>query len=198
MSTLNAFLKRSFDLLFSIIGIVLFGWLILIGALFALIDTKISGFFIQERVGKNGKSIKVIKLRTMRHVPGYNSYVTTDNDPRVSTIGNFLRKSKIDELPQLINVLLGQMSFVGPRPDLPGFADQLTGDDRVILTIRPGITGPASLKYKREEELLARQDDPEKYNKEVIYPDKVQLNKEYIRTYKFHMDIKYIIKTIIE
>ena len=103
---------------------------------------------------------------------------------------------KIDELPQLFNVLIGQMSFVGPRPDVPGFADQLKGNDRIILTVRPGITGPATLKYRNEEELLASVTDPEEYNAEVVFPDKVRLNREYVENWSFARDIRYIWATI--
>jgi len=196
MNPLQQIIKRLFDIVISFIGLICVGWIIAIAAVVAQIDTKLSGFFLQERVGRNSKLFKVIKIRTMRKVANYNSYVTTANDPRVSAIGNFLRKSKIDELPQLFNVLIGDMSFVGPRPDLPGFADKLVGDDRIILSIRPGITGPASLKYNKEEKLLASVKDPIKYNKEVIYPDKVNINKNYIRNYSIRKDIWYIFKTI--
>ncbi|MBA6363257.1 sugar transferase, partial [Colwellia sp. BRX8-8] len=108
------------------------------------------------------------------------------------------RKFKVDELPQLVNVLFGTMSFVGPRPDVPGYADLLEGDDRIVLTIKPGITGPASIKYKNEEELLAHQTDPKFYNDTVIWPDKVKINKEYISKYSFYTDIKFILKTVLE
>lgn len=133
----------------------------------------------------------------MKNLPGINTNVTTDKDPRITRLGRFFRKTKIDELPQLINVFLGQMSFVGPRPDVPGFADKLTGDDRIILTVRPGITGPATLKFRDEEKLLAAQSDPERYNREVIYPEKVRLNREYVENYSFWQDIKYIFQTIL-
>ena len=133
----------------------------------------------------------------MRPVKGINTSVTTDKDPRISKIGRFWRKTKIDELPQLWNVLVGEMSFVGPRPDVPGFADKLEGEERLILSIRPGITGPASLRFKNEEEILAAQPDPERYNREVIWPEKVKINLEYIRNYSLRKDIDYIIKTIL-
>lgn len=107
-----------------------------------------------------------------------------------------MRRYKIDELPQLFNVLFGSMSFVGPRPDVPGFADKLRGEDRMILEIRPGITGPASLKYRNEEELLAKQKDPECYNKEIIWPDKVHINKIYMQEWSLKKDIEYILRTI--
>ncbi len=171
-------------------------WLILIAFILATIDTRKNGFFIQERVGKDGKLFRVIKIRTMRDMPHIDTSVTKEDDPRITYLGRFWRKTKIDELPQLINVLLGQMSFVGPRPDVPGFADQLTGEDRIILTVRPGITGPATLKFRDEEKLLAQQKDPEKYNREVIWPEKVRLNREYVENYSFWQDLKCIWQTI--
>lgn len=196
MSQWNRVVKRFFDFVVALIGLLLLWWLILIVYILATIDTRKSGFFIQERVGKDGKLFKVIKIRTMRDVPDVNTTVTRENDPRITRLGRFWRKTKIDELPQLINVLLGQMSFVGPRPDVPGFADQLTGPDRIILTVRPGITGPATLRFRNEEQLLAQQDDPEAYNRKVIWPEKVRLNREYVENYSFRQDIKYILQTL--
>ncbi len=192
----SAALKRSFDFLFALLGLVVLGWLILVAYIIATIDTGQNGFFIQERVGKGGKLFKVIKIRTMRDDPRIQTSVTRSGDPRITSIGAFFRKTKIDELPQLFNVLIGKMSFVGPRPDVPGFADRLTEDDRIILSVRPGITGPATLKFRREEEILAAQPDPEHYNRTVIYPEKVRLNREYIEDYRFFNDIRYILQTI--
>ena len=188
--------KKIFDMFLAIIGLVLTWWLILLAAILARFDTGANGFFTQVRVGKDGKSFKVIKIRTMRSSDKIQTTVTTNNDSRITTLGRFFRKTKIDELPQLINVLLGQMSFVGPRPDVPGFADQLKEVDKVILTLRPGITGPATLYYRNEEDLLAKQKDPEKYNREIIFPHKVELNKKYIMEYSLKNDIRYIFKTI--
>lgn len=189
------FLKRSFDLFVAIFGLLVFGWLILLGWLAATIDTGLNGFFTQTRVGRYGKTFKVIKLRTMKVSNTVTTTVTTKKDPRITPLGAILRKTKIDELPQLLNVLLGQMSLVGPRPDVPGFADKLEGADRIVLTIRPGITGPASLKYRNEEEILAKQADPERYNREVIFVDKVRINREYIENYSFLKDLQYIWQT---
>jgi lipopolysaccharide/colanic/teichoic acid biosynthesis glycosyltransferase len=189
-------LKRGFDVLASAVGLLLTWWLILTAYVAATIDTRKSGFFVQERVGRWGELFLVIKIRTMRDHPAITTSVTTEEDPRITALGRFFRKTKIDELPQLINVLVGQMSFVGPRPDVPGFADALVGEDRIILTVRPGITGPASLVFRDEEEILAQQDDPERYNKEVIYPEKVRINREYIENYSFWKDLYYIFMTI--
>ena len=139
---------------------------------------------------------RVINIRTMRVGTGLDTTVTTGHDPRITPLGRFFRRAKIDELPQLINVLLGQMSFVGPRPDVPGYADALEGEDRVILTVRPGITGPATLKYRDEETLLAGVDDPERYNRDVIFPDKVRINREYVQQWSLRKDLGYIWRTV--
>ena len=133
----------------------------------------------------------------MRSRKDLKTTVTISGDSRITVSGAFFRKWKIDELPQLVNILLGQMSFVGPRPDVPGYADRLQGEDRIILSIRPGITGPAQLAYKNEEEILANQDNAVKYNDEIIWPDKVRINREYIGDYSFFKDFYYIWKTIV-
>ncbi|MBL4900944.1 MAG: sugar transferase [Colwellia sp.] len=194
----QAVLKRTFDLVLSAFGLALLWWLVLLAWLLASIDTRSNGFFVQKRVGRYGKLFNVVKIKTMRQtgVPG--TTITAANDPRITRFGALLRKTKIDELPQLFNVFLGQMSFVGPRPDVPGYADKLTGDDRIVLSIRPGITGPATLKYKYEEELLAQQEDPRAYNDNVIFPDKVAINKAYIDNYSFLQDIRYILQTVFD
>ena len=189
--------KRTFDFLGALLGIFLTGWLMLLAWLVASIETKSNGLFAQKRIGKDGKPFFVYKIKTMRPVEGVESTVTTSLDRRITKSGAFFRKTKIDELPQLFNVLFGTMSFVGPRPDVPGFADKLQGEDRIILTIRPGITGPASLKYKDEEVLLAKQKDPESYNREIIWPDKVRINKAYIKEWTFKKDIEYLVKTFL-
>ena len=193
----QVFLKRFLDIIGAAVGLLLTGWIILPAFIAATVDTRSNGFFTQARVGRHGRIFRVIKIRTMRNIKGYNTTVTTDQDPRITKIGSFFRRTKIDELPQLFNVLLGRMSFVGPRPDVLGFADRLQGDDRIILTVRPGITGPATLKYRNEEKLLSRYKNPEQYNKEVIFPDKIRINREYVENYKFYKDIKYILQTII-
>ena len=155
-----------------------------------------SFFFKQERIGQYGKSFKIYKIRTMRIQNHNNNFVTTADDDRILPFGKFLRKTKLDEIVELINVLKGDMSLVGPRPDVAGYADKLTDEDRKILELRPGITGPASLKYINEEELLAKVDDPKKYNDEIIYPDKVKINLEYYYNRTFWGDIKIIFNTI--
>lgn len=196
LSLRQALLKRIFDFCLSIILILLFGWLILLAWILSSRDTKMNGLFLQKRIGRDGKVFSVFKIRTMVLVNGVDTTVTSANDCRITKLGKLFRRSKIDELPQLFNVLIGQMSFVGPRPDVPGYADKLEGDDRVILTLRPGITGPASLKYKNEEQLLAKQSNSIKFNNEIIWPDKVKLNKRYVHNYSFMKDLYYIFKTI--
>ena len=189
-------LKRSFDILFSLIGLLIFSWVIIINWLIAAIETKSNGFFIQKRVGKGGSLFTLIKIKTMKQISGFDTTVTTKNDIRITKWGHFFRRTKLDELPSLWNVLKGDMSLVGPRPDVPGYADKLTGDNRRILQLRPGITGPATLKYANEEQLLANVDDPVKYNDEVIFPDKVRINLEYLDNWSLWLDIKIIIRTI--
>ena len=162
----------------------------------ATLETKSNGLFIQKRIGKEAKPFDIFKIKTMRSIEGEKSTVTTSSDVRITKSGKFFRRWKIDELPQLFNVLLGDMSFVGPRPDVSGFADMLEGRDKVLLSIRPGITGPASLKYKNEEALLAQEKDPERYNRDVIWADKVEINKTYIKEWSFAKDLGYILKTI--
>lgn len=198
LSSTQMIIKRTFDIVLSFSGLLLTCWVILFAFIAASLDTRASGFFIQKRVGRNGQVFRVIKIRTMCADSSIITTVTTGLDPRITRLGRFFRWTKIDELPQLINVLKGEMSFVGPRPDVPGFADLLQGEEQRILSIRPGITGPATLRYRNEEEILAAQDDPERYNSEVIWPDKVRINLEYICQWSFSKDIGYIIKTVFK
>jgi len=197
MINLYKIFKRSFDIFFALFGLVLLSPIILLSYIVATFDTLSNGFFVQQRVGMNGYVFSVVKIKTMKSLAGENSTITSSNDVRITKSGIFFRKTKIDELPQLWNILIGQMSFVGPRPDVPGYADRLQGKDRVILSVRPGITGPAQLAYKNEEEILAKQDDMVKYNNEVIWPDKVAINMKYIENYSFFRDLYYIWKTIV-
>lgn len=152
--------------------------------------------FKQKRVGRNGRLFTVYKFRSMINGGNWSS-VSVAGESRITPLGAKLRRYKLDELPELWNVLIGDMSFVGPRPDVPGYADNLKGNDRKILLLRPGITGPASLKYRNEEDLLAQQADPQKYNDEVIFPDKVRINVYYLEHYSFIKDIEMIVCTII-
>ena len=196
LSPAQRFIKRLFDVVLAAAGIVLSLPIMLVAWAIASIETGSNGLFVQRRIGWGGKPFGVLKIKTMRPVAGIETSVTTQNDRRITTSGMFFRRTKIDELPQLWNVLIGQMSFVGPRPDVPGFADRLEGEDREILAVRPGITGPASLKYRDEEALLATQSDPDTYNREVIWPDKVAINRAYIRDWSLKKDIMFIIKTV--
>jgi len=197
LSFKERFIKRVFDIVLSLCGIVVTFWIMLLAWVIASFETKSNGLFVQKRVGRDGKLFSVFKIKTMRKVDGVDTTVTSANDIRITKSGMFFRKTKIDELPQLFNILIGDMSFVGPRPDVSGYADRLEGDDRVILSVRPGITGPASIKYKDEEKILAAQKYPKWYNDHTIWPDKIKINKKYIEDYSFKKDIHYIIKTII-
>lgn len=188
--------KRGFDVVISLILLILFSLVIIFLIILSRWSTKQKGLLKQERIGKEGGVFIMYKIRTMKNVKGISTFVTVKNDPRITSLGAFLRNTKLDELPQLYNVLRGDMSLVGPRPDVSGFADKLIGEDRVILSVKPGITGPASLKYREEENILSKQKSPEEYNKQVIWPDKVQINKEYIAKWTFIGDIKYLFKTI--
>lgn len=181
----------------ALIGLSVLWPVLLIVAL--LIKVKMPGgpvIFNQKRVGRNGKLFTMYKFRSMA-VGHSGSSVSVAGESRITPLGAKLRHYKLDELPELWNVLIGDMSFVGPRPDVPGYADQLKGKDREVLKLRPGITGPASLKYRDEEDLLATQADPQKYNDEVIFPDKVRLNLYYLRHYSFIKDVKMIFCTIL-
>lgn len=180
--------KRLFDLFFSFSALLLFGWIILLSYFIASFDTHTSGFFLQKRIGRYGLHFTIIKIRTMSQSP--NGIVS------ISKIGSFLRRSKIDELPQLINVLVGSMSIVGPRPDIPGYYDVLQGEKRKLLDLKPGLTGPASLKYYNEEVLLASVENSKIYNDEVIFPDKVRINLNYYYNRSFWVDLKIVWKTI--
>ena len=190
------FLKRMLDIILALIGLILSILFLLPLLIIASVDTKSFGLIAQTRIGRYGKPFKLLKFKTMRDTKQPQNYITTINDPRITKFGRLLRKTKLDELPQLWNVLKGDMSFVGPRPDVPGYADQLQGKDRIILSVRPGITGPASLAYKDEEEILAQKQNPKQFNDEVIWPEKVRINKAYIEKYSFSKDINYILKTI--
>lgn len=190
-------LKFLFDRVVAFVGL-LFLWPVLI-VVAVLIRVKMPGgpvIFKQQRVGRNGKLFTMYKFRSMT-VSHSGSSVSVAGESRITPLGAKLRKYKLDELPELWNVLIGDMSFVGPRPDVPGYADSLTGSDRDVLKLRPGITGPASLKYRNEEEILASVDDPVKYNDEVIFPDKVRINLYYLDHQSFWMDIKLIICTVL-
>lgn len=191
------FLKFLFDRIAALCGLLVIWPILLVVAI--LIKIKMLGgpvLFTQKRVGKNGKLFTIYKFRSMT-VSHSGSSVSVAGESRITPLGAKLRQYKIDELPELWNVFIGDMSFVGPRPDVPGYADALQGKDRDVLKLRPGITGPASLKYRNEEELLAKVDDPQKYNDEVIFPDKVRINLYYLHNYSFVKDILMIFCTVL-
>lgn len=189
-------LKWLFDRLMALIGLLFLWPVLLIVAI--LIKCQMPGpvLFVQPRVGRNGQLFNCHKFRSMTVGHGGSS-VSVAGEARITPLGAKLRKYKLDELPELWDVLIGTMSFVGPRPDVPGYADKLQGEDRIVLTLRPGITGPATLKYRNEEELLATVKDPIRYNDEVIYPDKVRINRYYAEHYSFIKDIQMIFCTVL-
>nr|WP_317046812.1 sugar transferase [Aequorivita lipolytica] len=174
-----------FDILFSAFLLILIGWLIVVLIIVAAIDTG-KGLFLQTRIGQYGKPFKIYKIRSMKVRRG-----------TISAYGSFLRSSKLDELPQLLNILLGQMSFVGPRPDVPGYYDRLEGESRKILELKPGLCSAAALKYYNEEMLLVKQKEPLKYNDEVIFPDKVRMNLQYYYNRSFFGDLRIIFEVVV-
>jgi len=189
--------KRALDLLAAMVGLVVLSPVLLLLAI--LIRIKMPGgpvIFSQKRVGKNGKLFTMLKFRTMSVDHNGNS-ISIKGESRITPLGRVLRKYKLDELPGILNILIGDMSFVGPRPDVPGYADKLTGQDRRLLGIRPGLTGPATLKYADEEDLLSDQEDPVRFNDEIIYPDKVRINLNYIDHWSLLLDFKIIILTLL-
>lgn len=179
------------DIVLSSIAIILVGWIIAFAVIIATIDTKRFGLFRQKRIGRQGVVFLVYKVRTMKD-RGDENHITVSSDDRITQIGRLFRATKIDELPQLLNVLMGDMSLVGPRPDVEGYWDKLEGDARRVLELRPGLTGPATILFMDEEELLERQDDPKHYNDNILFPKKVSLNLEYYDNYTFLKDLKCI------
>ena len=189
--------KYLFDRIMAFVGLVVLSPILFV--VWILIRIKMPdgpAVFTQKRVGKGGRLFTMYKFRSMSaHHSG--STVSVAGESRITPLGAKLRRYKLDELPELWNVFIGDMSFVGPRPDVPGYADKLEGDDRRVLQLRPGITGPASLKYRDEEVLLAAQANPQGFNDKVIYPDKVRINLYYLDHYSFVADIKMIIATVL-
>jgi lipopolysaccharide/colanic/teichoic acid biosynthesis glycosyltransferase len=180
--------KRIFDIVFSVLILFLFSWLLLLAWILAIVDTRTNGVFKQERIGQFGNKFKIYKLRTFQINP-------SGDDVAISRIGQMLRNYKLDELPQLINVLKGEMSIVGPRPDIEGYYDVLEGEDRKILELKPGLTSLASLKYYNEDEILEKQDFPLEYNDSVLFPDKVKLNLQYYYNHSILGDLKILEET---
>ncbi|MDX1271105.1 sugar transferase [Bizionia paragorgiae] len=178
--------KRTADIICAALMLLLFFWVILSLIFISSFDTKSFGLFKQIRIGRHLKPFTIYKIKTIK------------KDGEISKIGAFLRRSKLDELPQVFNVLIGNMSFVGPRPDVPGFADNLKVEHQSILSVRPGITGPASLYFRNEEAILAKVENPKQYNADVIWPKKVALNMKYVQELSFKKDIYYLVNTIVK
>ena len=178
--------KRIFDLFFALLALFLLSGIIILALIIASLDTKSAGLFVQNRIGQHGKTFRIYKIKSLAGMPA-----------KVTVFGRFLRASKLDELPQLMNIIWGQMSFVGPRPDVPGYADVVAKQDRFFLTLKPGLSGLASLKYRQEEQMLAKQPDPLAYNDTVIWPDKVRLNNWYAHHRSFGMDLLILCYTFL-
>jgi lipopolysaccharide/colanic/teichoic acid biosynthesis glycosyltransferase len=178
-------IQRLFDVLIALLLLTVLGLFLLICLLIASFDTQSFGLFQQKRIGQKGIPFTIFKIKTIK-----------DRSDVPTRFGRLLRKYKIDEVPQLRNILMGTMTFVGPRPDVPGYADLIEGDARAILALKPGITSLAALKYRNEEALLAQQPNPQVYNDTVIWPDKIRINKWYLQNRSFAMDVKIIIYTL--
>ena len=179
-------MKRLFDIIFSSVSLLILSWLIVVCFIIASIETKSNGFFVQKRVGQWGKLFWIFKIKTI--------------DPRsqkTTFFGYYFRRYKLDEIPQFLNVLLGDMSVVGPRPDVQGYYDLLQGEDRKVLALKPGITSEASIKYSNEDEILNQQENPLEYNDKIIFPDKIRMNLAYFHNHTFVGDLKIIFRTMV-
>ena len=189
-------LHRPIDVVVSVVGLICASPVLAVSWFAAGRAAHGSGLFRQLRVGQGAKLFEIIKFRTM-NANSSGPSVTTESDTRITSVGRLLRRTKVDEIPQLVNVLRGEMSLIGPRPDVPGFADQLTGDDRVILDVRPGVTGPASVLFADEESLLATVDDPRAFNSDVVYPLKTAINRAWIEHGTLLDDLRILVATVI-
>lgn len=195
LTTQQQLLKRSFDFFGAILALPFVLLLLVLLLPLATINTSHWGWYTQVRIGRDGKRFPLYKIRSLK---GSNHQSIEAIKDAESAFGKWLRATKLDELPQVFNVLFGQMSWVGPRPDIPGYADTLTGEDRIVLSVRPGITGPATLKYRNEEELLLQQPNPQEYNDTVIWPDKVRINKAYVQNWSLTKDVGYLWKSVFK
>ena len=191
----NNMVKWLFDRTLSLLAIVVLLPILLLVAIVILVANGAPVMYVQERIGQDGKPFRLIKFRTMHG--DEKSPIAASELNRITRVGRWLRRTKIDELPELLNIFVGDMSFVGPRPDVAGYADKLEGDDRRMLTMKPGLTGVASLKYRNEEDLLAAQPNPQEYNDKVIWPDKVRLNLLYMERQSLWLDVKVLICTAL-
>ena len=199
MSKINQGIKRIFDFVVSLVGVIVISPILLIVAIAIKIDSKGNVLFLQKRVGKNEKPFYIYKFRTMvTDAEKLGKQITVGNDNRITKVGAFLRKYKIDELPQLLNVVKGDMSLVGPRPEVPRYVELYSEEEKKVLNVRPGITDLASLRYKDENDILGKVENPEEYYINVIMKDKLKLNLEYIEKSNILLDISLIFKTIIK
>ena len=190
-------MKRLFDLLFSTIGLIVLSPLFVVLAIWIRLDSPGPVFYRQVRVGRHNKDFRIFKFRSMRVGSDKGCLITVGGrDPRITRSGYFIRQSKLDEIPQLINVFLGDMSLVGPRPEVRKYVDLYTPEQMHVLDVRPGITDAASIRYINESELLEKVEDPQRYYVEVIMPDKLALNLEYVRNHSLGGDVRLILKTI--
>jgi lipopolysaccharide/colanic/teichoic acid biosynthesis glycosyltransferase len=197
MTKSQVILKHVFDFSAALIGLVVLSPVLLVVAVAVRVSSPGPTLFIQDRVGRHGRIFRCAKFRTMQTGTDSQGSVTAGGDARITPVGRFLRRWKLDELPQLWHVLTGRMALVGPRPDVPGYADRLEGDARRILALRPGITGPAALIFRDEERLLALARDPRRFNDEVLFPEKVRINLEYLAQGSFWRDIGYLMATVL-
>ncbi len=189
--------KRIFDIIFSLFGLVVLSPLFLVIAFLIVLDSKGGIFFLQERIGRYGQPFKIFKFRTMYKDAEKKGQLTVGSrDPRITKVGYWLRKTKMDELPQLINVLKGDMSFVGPRPEVKKYVDLYNEEQKQVLNVRPGITDFASIVFRNENDLLAGSNDPERLYVEKIMPTKLKLNMKYIEDRNLLLDVKIILKTV--
>lgn len=196
LSFSDIFWKRIFDVVFSCILLFCLWFVVLILFLIASLDTKSSGHFTQKRVGRNGRLFTIYKIKTIRPFVASGSITTLLSDLKISRCGAFLRRTKLDEMPQLWNILRGDMSFVGPRPDVP---EAYIGDKEdldLLFSVRPGLTGPASLAFYNEERLLQMEKFPDQYSRDILMPKKIELNLQYVLNYSLRVDIKIILRTI--
>ena len=188
--------KRIFDIFASLIVIILLLWLFIIISIWILLDSRGGIFYKQIRVGKDGKEFYLLKFRSMQTNADKSGQLTIGNDARVTTVGRFIRKTKIDEFPQLINILKGEMSIVGPRPEVPKYVALYNNEQRKVLQVLPGLTDYASVEYINEQKVLGEASDPEKKYVEEVMPKKLNLNLKYIEERSFGLDLKLIFKTI--
>ncbi len=198
-TNLNITIKNIFDFIFGLIGLIILSPIILIISIIVKMTSDGPVFFLQKRVGLNGKPFSIFKFRTMvDNAENEGLKITTDSDERITKVGSFLRKFKLDELPQIFNILNGDMSFVGPRPEVPKYVSLYTLEQRRVLTVKPGVTDLASIIFKNENELLGQSEDPERTYIEKIMPEKLRINLEYVENISLFNDIRLIFKTIKE